>query len=439
MEYNMQESNIKVIDSIMGSGKTQGMFKYIREYPNKKYLYISPLLSEVGDGNKNMDGRIQQALPELNFIAPRNKGRGKANTLKNLIREGKNVASTHSLFKQFDIELVDLLLEQDYVLIIDEAVDCIKKYTGVKKGDIKILSDSKAIDVDPRTGRVSWLGDGLEDDHKYTEVRELSRLGNLFKYGEKFLIWEYSDRLLKGLSEVYIMTYMFRGSVMYSWLTINEVPWCYADNAKFDLKCSKAIKESIKDNIEFIYSPKLKRLRKDPSFTPRTFSWNKYNQASYTELKEIKKVFESVVKRCGAKTGDVFWTTYKGVERKDEDEGNDYIKNVISGNGFSRAKSIEDDEGNVVKKIEPFLAYNTKATNDYQDYWLVLYGVNLNKKPEELNYIKDRCDIEFDNDTYALSEMVQFVWRSRIRKGEPIKLFILSERMEKLFKEWLYS
>ena len=37
----------------------------------------------------------------------------------------------------------------------------------------------------------------------------------------------------------------------------------------------------------------------------------------------------------------------------------------------------------------------------------------------------------------ALSEMLQWVWRSRIRKGEPIVLAIGSARMCRIFSRWL--
>ena len=40
-------------------------------------------------------------------------------------------------------------------------------------------------------------------------------------------------------------------------------------------------------------------------------------------------------------------------------------------------------------------------------------------------------------DIYALSQMVQWMWRSRIRSGEPIHAFIPSSRMRGLFKQWL--
>ena len=37
----------------------------------------------------------------------------------------------------------------------------------------------------------------------------------------------------------------------------------------------------------------------------------------------------------------------------------------------------------------------------------------------------------------VLSEMLQWVWRSRIRKGEPIVLAIGSARMCRIFNNWI--
>jgi hypothetical protein len=47
--------------------------------------------------------------------------------------------------------------------------------------------------------------------------------------------------------------------------------------------------------------------------------------------------------------------------------------------------------------------------------------------------------ITVHEDLYALSEMIQWIWRSRIRDELPIKVFIPSERMRSLFVRWLNS
>jgi len=67
---------------------------------------------------------------------------------------------------------------------------------------------------------------------------------------------------------------------------------------------------------------------------------------------------------------------------------------------------------------------------------LCMYAVNIFKNPVEVNYLKDN-GIEVDEDTYALSEMIQFIWRGCIRQGKPMKVLILSQRMKRLLEEWL--
>ena len=45
--------------------------------------------------------------------------------------------------------------------------------------------------------------------------------------------------------------------------------------------------------------------------------------------------------------------------------------------------------------------------------------------------------IEVDEDIYALSIMVQWIWRSAIRDGEKVNLYIPSKRMRTLLINWI--
>ncbi len=44
--------------------------------------------------------------------------------------------------------------------------------------------------------------------------------------------------------------------------------------------------------------------------------------------------------------------------------------------------------------------------------------------------------VSVNEDLYALSELVQWLWRSRIRNGQPIDAYIPSERMRGLLDAW---
>ena len=41
------------------------------------------------------------------------------------------------------------------------------------------------------------------------------------------------------------------------------------------------------------------------------------------------------------------------------------------------------------------------------------------------------------DDEYALTEMIQWVWRSRVRNGRSITLNLPSPRMRRLMEKWL--
>ena len=42
-----------------------------------------------------------------------------------------------------------------------------------------------------------------------------------------------------------------------------------------------------------------------------------------------------------------------------------------------------------------------------------------------------------NEDVFALSEMVQWIWRSAIREGNPINIYVPSARMRDLLTRWM--
>jgi hypothetical protein len=52
------------------------------------------------------------------------------------------------------------------------------------------------------------------------------------------------------------------------------------------------------------------------------------------------------------------------------------------------------------------------------------------------NYFEDR-GIGVNEEVHALSAMIQWIWRSQVRRGDPVTLFIPSERMRSLLQQWL--
>ena len=77
-----------------------------------------------------------------------------------------------------------------------------------------------------------------------------------------------------------------------------------------------------------------------------------------------------------------------------------------------------------------------KATKDYSGRWALAYLMEKNMKPA-MSVLLRKINAHVDEDIYALSELVQWVWRSRIRKDQSIYVYVPSKRMRDLLENWL--
>lgn len=80
--------------------------------------------------------------------------------------------------------------------------------------------------------------------------------------------------------------------------------------------------------------------------------------------------------------------------------------------------------------------YGLDITNKYADTYNLAYCVNVYLHPGITQFFLQR-GISINEDLYGLSEMIQWIWRSRIRKGESINIYIPSMRMRNLLIDWM--
>jgi hypothetical protein len=110
--------------------------------------------------------------------------------------------------------------------------------------------------------------------------------------------------------------------------------------------------------------------------------------------------------------------------------------------------SANDNAWTAYSKVKPrlkgaryargWIPNNAKATNEHRHKKSLAYLCNLFHNPYIKGYFEDR-GIRVYEDLFALSELVQWIWRSQIRDDQPITVFIPSERMRNLFNRWLNS
>lgn len=133
------------------------------------------------------------------------------------------------------------------------------------------------------------------------------------------------------------------------------------------------------------------------------------NEENKSYIKRLKdNIYNFIHNKCHAKAEDVMWTCFKNQIGQ------------LKGKGYAKSH----------------IPCNCRSTNDYSDKFILVYAVNRYLNPGIPAYFAQK-EIHIDNDLMALSEMIQWIWRSRIRNGEPIEIYVASDRMRELLKMWL--
>ena len=406
LEYNCK---VYVVDMIMGSGKSSAAINYMNQNRRgNKFLYVTPFLTEVA--------RVKEKCPELHFIEPEMRfGRGKLSDIKWLLSKGRNIATTHVLFSMFTAEIIDICRSKGYILIMDEVANVITEYKIGTEDRATLLEKYAYVDKD--TGIVHWREDKADyDEEKYQTEKRLCDLQALACYGDSGItMWLLPIECFNAFEKVYILTYLFKGQIQRYYYDFFKLPYEYLyvkgdtldEYAFTSEKQEQRIKYDYKSLIHICDNEKLNKIGELEYDLSKT--WFNRNAGNKTVLPQLKKnMFNFFHNIMHSNTNNNIWTTFK-----------DY-QDDLSGKGYAKG----------------FLPSNSRATNAYKDRTCVAYCLN--------KYINSIVKIFFngkgvktDEDTYAVSEMLQFIWRSAIREGNEIWVYIPSKRMRNLLIKWI--
>lgn len=402
---------IEVLDSIMGSGKTQGIIKWMNERPNNKYIYISPLLSEVEE-------RIPEDCASLHFVSPvAEEYDTKADHLLALLREGFNVSFTHSLFENLSRHHLTWIKKHNYILIIDEEIDFIEPYQGrdYKRADILTLEKSGHVQVnEDELGRVDWTWDTeLFAGGNYEKLKNMCDLEMIHcaKRDRDMMVVHLPASLITSSSRCIVMTYLFNNSIMSRFMEmkgISVIPF----TEFYPMHTEAEIKKRAGDKIEILTTQSMNKVKR----FNLSSTWYK-ESATKDQLSKVTNAINSICRKCDSKD-EVMFT---------------FPKSAREGNRKLQLKGwYPKSDGN-----DDYWVYcGTKATNKYAHKKLLIHAFNRYSMVTVSGYLAD-YGFPINDDEYALSEMIQWIWRSGIRKGDNIRIAFLSPRMKRIFLAWL--
>lgn len=395
-------NTITVVDARMGRGKSSAAIRYMNRYKGaKRFLYITPYLNEV-----------DRICEQCDFDQSDSDYMSKSAELKTHIRHGKNVAATHSLFYLMDEEALELVRANHYSLIIDESIQVIERLNVTDKDFALIIS--QLADVG-ENGVVRWKD--KEYDGRFCDYKELADAGSL-RMIDSALLNVMNPDMLRSFDEVFMLTYLFDGQYQKAYLDFFGFDYRIIgveldeDGYRFSNAPDSPPPLDYRSLIHIVETPAMNKVG-DGKFalSKNWFTRRGYDHPDIRALRNnLKKFFQGVP---GGNHDSRLWTSFKDARDKLTDRRTGRFRNN-------------------------FLQVSARATNEFRNRTDIAYMANRFVDPNLLKFFSER-DIEINSDHFALSEMLQWIWRSAIRDNKPINLYIPSSRMRELLIDWMNS
>ena len=390
---------IRIVDARMGRGKTSAAVAYMSACgQSKRFLYITPYLTEV-----------ERICSACDFEQPDSDVHTKLSELKGLLRAGRSVASTHALFYLMDDEALEMVRAKEYCLIVDEAIETVRRVPVTPK-DFEVLTSCFA-SVDDR-GYLHWYDPDYSG--KFEGYKMMADTGSLMVL-DTSLLCVMRPEMLSAFSEVTMMTYLFGGQYQKAYLDYFgfQYSMCGVDSSDDGFQFTDTPDAppplDYGSLIHIVDEPRLNCIGENRYALSK--SWYERRRADHNDIRTIRNNLNTFFRRrceCGADRQ--LWTCFKSDEFK--------------------------IEGATGRFHSGYLQPTARATNEYRKRDAVAYLINRFIDPNVSKFFEQR-GVRVNEDEFALGEMLQFVWRSAIRDNKPIDLYVPSKRMRELLIDWI--
>lgn len=419
-DFTKRTPEVTIKDRHCGYGKSTEMIDSLS--PDRSYLIVVPLNSEVRRF-------IDKAPRDVNLVEPvstRDEDPSKRATathdrkrdhLRELLEGGHSIVTTHALFT--DIAYLahgGLLLGYD--VLVDEVLSVAHSVTQ------EVMNSGKGVSiqswkglyiehgfatVDPDTGMVHPTDEWERKQH-LPELSDtlfnMAKAESLFAVGDNVLVWELPPILLKAVGSLTIYTFLAEGSLMAGFMRRNGINFTHDR----DPKSERQFREKAKRLIEVRDIPSVNRLK---------LSYSSQQRMTKADHKKVSGALKRIRERLlrGVPMENVMITSGKDMW---------FTSNGRPGPFATGSRLFESTN---------WVPNTTRGTNDYRHCTHLIYLWDQNLNPRIAEFLG--VDSQRHRDMYAISELIQWVYRSQVRDGQPIILYLPSGRMRKLLQRWL--
>jgi hypothetical protein len=406
--------HVTVIDRPCGTGKTTKLLRDLR--PDRRYLIIVPLLTEVERIIGEAEVEFFQPIAEDTVTTT------KLSSLIALVESGRNVVTTHKLYSAL-AQVAEMGMLDSYEIIIDEVPDVVKDMgTITPQSFVSVYAGDGLVTIDP-DGRVR-LTDKFKDNRTaYIEALkggktffEEARAGCLYVLEDKLLFWALPPSLLSTGRSVTVLTYLASGSLLLPYLRKRSIDYTHDYDLQLDLSFRLKARRLIK-----VYSlPALEGMKWSHTAQNDTKGKAARDKAVSQALANFRKRtiprvdLGKVILTCAKRN----WFK-KGKGPKEVDS----LKTA----GYS-AKSC--------MFAANWLPNTTRGTNDFIHCTTALYLWDQHPNPAVMTWLNLREDPSA-SDRYATTELIQWLYRTAVRRGEEVQIFLAAPRMRRLLTAYL--
>lgn len=424
MLYPDRATHTVIIDRPCGTGKTTAMLASLR--PDRKYLLVTPSLTEV-------DRFIADSPSDVDICTPRDTCGPKLHDLSRLLDAGRSVAITHKLYNSMLSQAPKLA---GYDIIIDEAPTPVEHHAGIE-ADVfeQIMVRSGFAEVDLSTRQVTPTATWRQFERSHISKTSGEEVVTNGFFGDLYAN-AINGRLHANESGVFVIAVpnqvllSGRSLTIMSFLTEGTYIRVYLDMlAKADPRAAYTLHREGNDQW-------LKEARKLvavealdlPKGVNLSFSRQRGNTHDRT-CKEIGNALRNLVQTRwkGTLRSDILITCARHKWFADS-------RGRYAGQWAKPSRLFGRDFG---KGGVKWLPNKTRGTNLYAHASHLIYLYAQSPNPMVMNFLG--CAGRDFSEAYALAEMVQWIWRSRVRRGQAVTVAIPCARMRRIFEDWLNS
>jgi hypothetical protein len=440
---------VKVIDAVMGTGKSTFITMYIRENPSERYIVVLPKLTELK--------RYESQLQALHGLVSLYEGAYKKNRFDDALEHASVILITHTLYEEFLNDTSFEVIEKgNWNLIMDEVVTAFETiqldHTAVRGlvdiNAVKVKAVNENIDeiVRLETIYMSWsqMPEHTVNKKKRSFLSDMLAKRVLATGGDiemknRYYAYALKEERLAPFSSITILTYLFLDTDLDYWFQIHKIPVNHlglTQHSKTDSISDFSLVPhtgvysgaSFKHLVEFV-EPK-SRSKKTAIYGSKQYHFSSTSMKTIFDTKTKEKNNLKIQKEVRNALINVFRNKRKGM-CEPEDFMFTCRKNSIPVFQDSKNCLPESFVGE-----HTYVPFNERATNHRSHKHYLAYVYNAYPFPPVVKVIQAH-NIKYNINRHSLYMLIQWIWRSAVRREEKIYIYLPSIRMKKILIAWL--